>query len=228
MIKNVSKGKSWSKLEPRDTVLHADDLAEWHDAVMSLESDKLRDFFMFLIFSGLRRNEAMCLQWIHFDIKAKTLTIPKELSKTNKTRKIPLTDVLLSIYRSRKAKIILGNPYVFQGMHGKGHLTEPKRGVVEVKEAVTKLRKEANPKDDSTINWSSHDLRRTYATIASKLDVSYYKLKYLLGHSVGSDVTGKHYAQVTVDDVRDAAQDIADYLKEKMGMKTSLLEAVGK
>ena len=97
-----------------------------------------------------------------------------------------------------------------------GHLTEPKRGVSLVKEAVTESRKEENPKDDSTINWSSHDLRRTYATIASKLDVSYYKLKYLLGHSVGGDVTGKHYAQVTVDDVRDSAQEIANYLKEKM------------
>jgi integrase len=224
LIKNVSKGKSWSKLEPRDTVIHPDDLSEWYEAVLSLESDKIRDFFLFLIFSGLRRSEAMRLRWEHFDTKTKTLTIPKELSKIKRTRKIPLPDVLLSIYRSRRAKIVVGNPYVFQGMHGKSHLTEPKRGVVEVKEAVTKQRQKANPKDESTIEWSSHDLRRTYATIASKLDVSYYKLKYLLGHSVGSDVTGKHYAQVTVDDVRDAAQEIADYLKEKMGMNTSLLE----
>jgi integrase len=58
---------------------------------------------------------------------------------------------------------------------------------------VAEARQQENPKDDSTINWSSHDLRRTYDTIASRLDVSYYKVKYLLGHSVSSDVTGKHY-----------------------------------
>ncbi len=119
---------SWNQLEERDTTIHADDLAQRYQAVMKLESDKLRDFFLFLIFSGLRRNESMRLKWEHFDTKAKSLTIPKELSKIKKTRKIPLTDVLLDIYRSRKAKIIVGNPYVFQGMHGKGHLTEPKRG----------------------------------------------------------------------------------------------------
>jgi len=156
---------SWNELEERDTTIHADDLADWYQAVMGLESDKLRDFFLFLIFSGLRRNEAMRLKWEHFDTKTKTLTIPKELSKTKKTRKIPLTDVLLSIYRSRKAKIIVGNPYVFQGMHSRGHLTEPKRGVNLVR-------------DKSGINWSSHDLRRSYVTLANRLDVSAYKVKF--------------------------------------------------
>ena len=213
-VKILSQLKSWNELEERDTTIQADDLESWYQAVMGLESDKLRDFFLFLTFSGLRRNEAMCLQWTHFDTKTKVLTIPKELSKTKKTRKIPLTDVLLDVYRSRKAKIILGNPYVFQGMHGKDHLTEPKRGVNLVR-------------DESGINWSSHDLRRSYVTLANRLDVSAYKVKFLVGHSVSGDVTGKHYSKLTVDDVRDAAQEIANYLKEKMGMKTSLLEAVG-
>jgi len=231
-VKILSQLKSWNTLEPRDTVVQVDELKDWYDAVMTLESEKLQDFFLFLIFSGLRRNEAMRLQWSHFDTKAKVLTIPKELSKTKKKRQLPLTDVLLTIYRRRKAetakaKIVSTNPYVFTGMHGRSHLTEPKRGVGKVKEAVTKLRQEANPKDESTIEWSSHDLRRTYATVASKLDISYYKLKYLLGHSVGGDVTGKHYAQVTVDDVREAAQEIADYLKKQMKIKSGLLEITG-
>ena len=233
LIKNVSKGKSWSKLEPRDTVIHASELAEWYQAVMTLESQKLRDFFLFLIFSGVRRGEAMQLQWAHFNTKTKVFTIPKELSKTSKKRQLPLTDVLLDIYKSRRAAMVVGNPYVFVGSdreiggRNKGHLKEPKRGVVEVKKAVTKLRKKLNPKDESTINWSSHDLRRTYATIASKLDVSYYKLKYLLGHSVGGDVTGKHYAQVGVEDVVDAAQEVANYLKTQMKMKKLPVAEVG-
>ncbi len=202
---------SWNELEERDTIINADDLPDWYQGVMTLESEKLRDFFLFLMFSGLRRNEAMRLQWIHFDTRTRTLTIPRELSKTKKTRKIPLTDVLLDIYKSRRKNIIVGNNYVFPGLHGKGHLTEPKRGVNQVR-------------DKSGIQWSSHDLRRSYVTLANKLDVSAYKVKFLVGHSVSGDVTGKHYSKLTVDDVRDAAQEITDYLKEKMGMTTSLLE----
>jgi integrase len=205
-VKILSQLDSWNVLEARDTVIQAVELKSWYAAVMSLESEKLQDFFLFLLFSGLRRNEAMRLEWTHFDVKAKVLTIPKELSKTKKKRQLPLTDVLLGIYKRRKQSIVLGNPHVFTGMHGKGHLTEPKRGVNFVR-------------DESGINWSSHDLRRTYATVASRLDVSYYKLKFLLGHSTGNDVTGKHYAQIGVDDVREAAQEIADYLKREIGLE---------
>lgn len=206
--------ESWNALEERDTIVHADDLKVWYQAVMQVDSDKLQDFFLFLMFTGLRRNEAMQLRWENFDTKTETLTIPKEISKSKRTRKIPLTDALLDIYRKRRQKIVLGNPYVFQGRHGKGHLTEPKSGVLTVREK-------------SGINWSSHDLRRSYVTLANKLDISAYKVKFLVGHSVSGDVTGKHYSKLTVDDVRDAAQEIADFLKEKMGMKMGSLEEVG-
>jgi integrase len=206
---------SWNDLEERDTTIAPDQLGKWYQAVMSLESKKMQDFFMFLMFTGLRRNEAMRLEWLHVDTRTNTLTIPKELSKTKRTRKIPLTDVLLEVLRSRKAnnEVQVGNPYVFQGRHGHGHLIEPKRSVYEVAE-------------ESGIDWSSHALRRTYVTIANKLDVSAYKVKFLVGHSVSGDVTGKHYSKLDVDDVREAAQEIADYLKDKMGMNNIIAEAV--
>jgi len=213
--KNGGMG-AWNKLEERDTTIHADDLKSWCQAVMNLESDKLQDFFLFLMFSGLRRSEAMRLELKHFDTKTKTLTIPAEISKAKKTRKIPLTDVLIDIYRRRKSQHIAGAEphYVFQGRHGRTHLTEPKSGVLTVR-------------DKSGILWSSHDLRRSYVTIANKLDVSAYKVKFLVGHSVSGDVTGKHYSKLTVDDVRDAAQEIADFLKAKMGMQAVVAEAIG-
>lgn len=214
---------AWNKLEARDREVHPDDLKSWYDAVMNEEwekdsaplSEKMKDFLLFLIFSGLRRNEAMRLELEHFDTKTKTLTIPAHISKTKRTRKIPLTDVLLDIYKRRKNEhIASAKPhYVFQGRHGKGHLAEPKRGVIRVR---TK----------SGINWSSHDLRRSYVNIANRLDVSAYKVKFLVGHSVSGDVTGKHYSPLTVDDVRETAQQIADFLKEKMGMNVSTAMAV--
>lgn len=212
-VKKLSQLQAWNKLEPRDNIIQPDDLQRWYEAVMALESKKLQDFFLFLIFSGIRRNEAMSLKWADVDTRGAILTLPAEITKTGKKRQLPLTDVLCDILSRRKQNMVVGNPYVFQGMHGRGRLTEPKRAVAIVNEA---LEKDAVIKGISGIDWSPHDLRRTYATIASRLDVSYYKLKHLLGHSVSGDVTGNHYVQCDVETLREPAQKIANYLKEKM------------
>jgi integrase len=163
----------------------------------------------------------MSLRWVDVDTTvAKALTLPAAITKTGKKRQLPLTDILCEIISRRRQSMVVGNPYVFQGMHGRGQLTEPKRAVALVKAAIEKA---ALPKGLNGIDWSPHDLRRTYATTASRLDVSYYKLKHLLGHSVSGDVTGNHYVQVDVETLRQPAQEIANFLKEKMG-----IGAVGK
>lgn len=182
----LSQLKSWNKLQPRDTIIQPHDLKSWYKAVIALESKTLRDYFLFLIYSGLRRTETMLLKWSSVDTKTKTLTVPAEITKTGKKRSIPLTDVLLHILDQRKEQIVEDNPYIFPGAGGIKHIVEPRRAISTVR-------------DLSGVNWSPHDCRRTYATIASRLDVSYYKLKHLLGHAVSGDVTGNHYIQVDVE-----------------------------
>ncbi len=217
-VKKLSQLHTWNKLEPRDNIIQPDDLKRWYEKVMTLESKKLQDFFLLLIFSGIRRHEAMSLKWDDVDTKvAKALTLPAAITKTGKKRQLPLTDILGEIFSRRKQSMVVGNPYVFPGLHGRGRLTEPKRAVALIKDAIAK---DALEKGLTVIDWAPHDLRRTYATIASRLDVSYYKLKHLLGHSVSGDVTGNHYVQVDVETLREPAQEIANYLKGKMGIKT--------
>lgn len=123
-----------------------------------------------------------------------------------------MTDVLQDILKRRRANIIVGNNFIFTGRSKRSHLVEPKKSVALVAEG-------------SGIKWSSHDLRRTYSTIASQLDISHYKLKALLGHAVSNDITSQHYVQTTVADLKEPAQKIADFLKAKMGMENSVLIA---
>lgn len=213
-VKILSALGTWNKLQPRDNYIKDKDLESWYEKINLHTSDKLKDFFLFLLFSGCRRNEAAYLQWTDVDFKNDTFTIQAENNKTSKARELPLSDILLAVLKRRKQARIVGNPYVFVGNHNKGHLIEPKKAV-------------ATHVEKSGIKWCAHDLRRTYCTVASRLDTNYLKLKALVGHSVTGDITSKHYVQTTVDDLRQPMQQIADYLKEKMGIKDSLLEVIG-
>ena len=65
------------------------------------------------------------------------------------------------------------------------------------------------------IEFTQHDLRRTFITVAESLDISYAALKRLLNHSDGSDVTGG-YLQITTDRLRDPMERISKRLLELM------------
>lgn len=67
----------------------------------------------------------------------------------------------------------------------------------------------------SGIEFTQHDLRRTFITVAESLDISYAALKKLLNHSDGSDVTGG-YLQITTDRLREPMERISVKLMELM------------
>jgi integrase len=116
--------------------------------------------------------------------------------------------------------MVVGNPYVFQSNVKKLHpLVEPRKAINSIKKAVSK-------ETGAKFEFSSHDLRRTFATYASRLDISYYKLKHLLGHSVKGDVTGAHYVQVSVEDLVPEMEKISEWLKQKCGITQSASETI--
>jgi hypothetical protein len=62
----------------------------------------------------------------------------------------------------------------------------------------------------------SHDLRRTYVTVAESLDISRYAIKRLVTHSIGNDVT-EGYVIMDVERLRAPMQKITDYFLKAMG-----------
>jgi integrase len=63
------------------------------------------------------------------------------------------------------------------------------------------------------IQVSPHDLRRTFASIAATCTIPPIALKMLIAHSTGGDVTAG-YTILTPQQFRDAAQTVADRIKE--------------
>jgi integrase len=90
------------------------------------------------------------------------------------------------------------SPWVFPGPGKSGHLSEPKTTVRQ----VTKT---------SGINFTPHDLRRTFLTIAEGLDIPAYALKRLVNHKSKGDVTAG-YIVPDVERLREPMQRISKHI----------------
>ena len=216
-VQRISHNKSWNKEKIRQGVVMNYNLKQWYEGVMKLplkednsltlnSAEVVRDLLIFILFTGLRRNEALTLKWEDIDFKNHSFTI--EDTKNRESHSLPLTSVLLEILDRRKrdkdSPVInpWDNPYVFQGTKTNSHLTPPKRQMERVRELVG-------------FHFTIHDLRRTFETTASSLSLSTYTLKKLINHKDSRDVTGR-YIVVQIEDLREPMEQITEELWSQM------------
>jgi integrase len=90
------------------------------------------------------------------------------------------------------------NLYVFPGNGECGYIVEPRKQI----QLITQ---------ETGIEFTMHDLRRTFITMAEKLDISVYALKRLLNHKTEGDVTAG-YIIADVERLRKPMQLISEHL----------------
>lgn len=189
----LSKLRAWQKLPRRQTVLTVHQLKPWYDGVMSLDDPTYQDFFVFLLFTGLRKGEAMALKWADVDLDGATILIRD--TKNRRPHMLPLSSFLLDMLKRRSKSRT--SDYVFPGKL-KGRMAEPTTLVEDIRTA-------------SGITFIPHDLRRTFATVAESLDLSWKTVKSLLNHKMDDDVTAG-YVISEAERLRTAMQRITDTL----------------
>jgi integrase len=171
------------------------------------KSAALRDYFLLIIFTGLRREEAASLTWNQVDLKAKTLTIVD--TKNHFPHVLPLSDFLFNLFTIRKNHAV--SEYVFPGDGRTGYIIEPRKVMKKIIEK-------------SDVSFTLHDLRRTFITVAERLDISAYALKRLLNHKMNHDVTAG-YIVMDVERLREPMQMISNHLLKLMGIKEPNIKA---
>lgn len=234
-ILSSRKRKAWFKVDRRKTLIRNSDLPAWFNAVNGLDNQIMRDYLLFLLFTGLRRQEAATLKWKQVDFKEACFTVVDTKNKEPHT--LPLSDFLHKLLKDRKdglksevaeAKAALVNVDKLplkqqQAIRGRVLLAEsrfasqyvfPGEGktgyIVEPKRAIDEVT------SSTGISFSCHDLRRTFATIAESLDLSGYTVKALLNHKQQTgDVTGG-YIILNVDRLRDPMQRVTDAINERI------------
>ena len=206
-VKRISQTRAWYRVDRRQTVIKPYDLPAWFKSVNALpmlsnglNRHAVKDYLLLLIFTGLRREEGLALQWRDIDFKAKTLPIPDP--KNRQAHTLPLTPFLFDLLKNRYDNNLEGSAFVFAGRGIKGYMDDPNKQMKLVIEA-------------SGVKFTPHDLRRTFITIADSLDISAYALKSLANHKMTNDVTAG-YIIGDAERLRIPMQQVTDYLIKQM------------
>ena len=216
-VMRITSQKLWFKEKIRQGVVMKYDLKKWYEGVMKLpqqddnvhidtSAEVVQDFLIFAMFSGLRRNEVLEMKWSDIDFQNHSFTL--EDTKNNESHSLPLNfkldEVLERRMRDRDNPNInpYDNPYVFQGSTPNGYLHPPKRQMARARELVGS-------------HFTNHDLRRTFETMAYRLNFNKYTLDKLINHKNSTDITGR-YIVLEIDDLREPMEKIAELMWSEM------------
>ena len=208
-VVRITHLKAWNKEKIRQGVVHKYDLKKWYEGVMKLplqddnvnantSAEVVRDFLIFMMFSGLRRSETLKLKWSDIDFKNHSFTI--EDTKNNESHSLPLNFKLDEVLERRKNDG--DNPYVFQGFKPNGCLHPPKRQLERARELVG-------------FHFTNHDIRRSFETSANRLNLSKFTLDKLINHKNSQDITGR-YIVLDIEELREPMRIIAEEIWSEM------------
>lgn len=204
----------WYRTNERNTIIaHAEgDLKRWWDAVEQMrnrtspqakDSPTIADYLILSLMLGGRRSETLGLKWENVKLKSRFVLFPAETTKSKRDHHIPFGLYVEEILNRRyKANQETENPsaYVFNASRRgrtnketgelglRTHIKEPKRAI----EKVTEI---------SGIQFTPHDLRRTFGTIFAELPVSEFTVEKALNHAPRT-TAGKHYVKPRLEPLR--------------------------
>ncbi len=227
---SLTRKRRWNTVQPKKGHVSDGDLARWYRAVVGLaevpdrdldetvardgkrmggrakpllkNGAMMRDFLLFVVLTGLRREEAARLEWSRVNLAEKLVVITD--TKAHRTHVLPLTPFLLEILERRKADG--AGSHVFAD-HREQRLQNLRYGLKRIE-------------DQTGIKHSVHDLRRTFLNKAEALDLSHYVLKALVNHSLKGDVTAG-YLDIDVERLRKPMEQITDAFLKAFGVKPS-------
>jgi integrase len=152
------------------------DLKEWRQTIDDLSNPIHRVFFELLLFTGLRKTEALTLQWKQ--VQEDRIHLP--MTKNGRSFDLPILQVHHEILVPLRP---LSRQWVFPSPKSvAGHITKPER-----------------------IKFNPHMHRRTFATVAMEAGVLEEIVGRLLNHTPLS-ITGQRYTRPSLDALRPAME----------------------
>ncbi|HHI9467965.1 TPA: tyrosine-type recombinase/integrase [Legionella anisa] len=209
-VKYLSHTRGWFRVDRKQTFIKPHQLAAWNTGLNKLvESGDYsqmimwRDYFLLILFTGMRKTETASIRWNDVDFESKTFTLQDTKNRDSHT--LPMSDFIYDLFARRNQ--FKSSDFVFPAKSKAGHIQEPKKVVLKVAEL-------------SGVPFTLHDLRRTFATTAEGLDLPAYALKRLLNHKMNNDVTAG-YIMRDVERLRKPIQQITDFLIKHMNFQSA-------
>jgi integrase len=194
---NAIEANPWTSVEKlheaaiRPRIMKRDELTRFFKAVKEKEPEYL-PLFLFYLFPGMRRAEALALEWPDVDFDSGCVIVH---GKGDKYRIVPMMPIVKRILLVRRAS---ARPFEWDGSTV-GHVfcrMRDKAGIHGVK---------------------LHDLRKTFTTMLADYGISDFFIQSWLGHSDGN-VTRIHYIGFNDEATREKMQQFERQLPlEKIG-----------
>jgi integrase len=209
----LNKARLWHKNNRKDRLIPSDQLKAWHEAVEALPNERAKVYLLMILYMGFRSVEALTIEWAHVNLENGTITLYDTKNRTNRT--FPIPTVLQP--HIKNLKDITGEyKWVFASTQKINGATTGRPMAVPTKQinAVIKA---------SGVEFSSHDCRRTFATIAEAVSHPATMVKRLMNHNTTNDVTGG-YIVTEEETLRVAINKVADYIQARVTHKDNVIQ----
>lgn len=141
-----------------------------------------RSYLKIITLTGQRRTETQYMRWDQVqkvndnEFSGWVWIIPAELSKSERTHEVPLSDFAMEIIKGLHDRAP-NNPFVFSSIQSPGNPFAHKT----INRAVTDIRNTSGVKD-----FRLHDMRRTASTYLAKLGTPQEVVSKILNHKTGA------------------------------------------
>lgn len=151
-----------------------------------------------LLYTGMRKSEAMGIMWENIDLQGQTLLVPK--TKNGKPLLLPLPPVLVDLLKARWELWQQPDRGPVFPTHGQaGHAVNIDQPTRHIKLAIP--------------HFTPHTLRKTFTTVAASIGIDSMVIDRLTNHTPRG-MTARHYYKPSVEDLREPMQRIADKIAE--------------
>lgn len=185
---NPASDVEYEKEKERDRFIQPSEMPQFFKALNEEPNQTLRDFFILLLLTGVRRSNLLAMRWEEINFPERFWHI--EDTKNGESQNVTLTSEAIRILEKRKNN---GSDYVFESTTSKsGHIEEPKS-------AWRRILTRAGIKDLRV-----HDLRRTFGSYQVAQNASLQIVGKSLNHK--SLQATRIYARLNMDPVRESVE----------------------
>ncbi len=183
---------------------------------------------LFMLYTGLRREEVAALLYKDIDLDNKYIDVNKaihwennipivKLTKNGEKRKVPILDIIYDTLVEMKLNH-KNTDVVFAKYSSNELMTESsmraliRHSLHQINKLYKRDQVKNNIEDIKTIKFTYHQLRHTYACILHKADVPIKEAQYLLGHK-SINILLNIYTHLDENDKEEATRKINNLLK---------------
>lgn len=199
-VRRLSAANLWYRPGRKTSYIRPEYLPEWFAAVLRLD-ELNRMFFLLLLFTGARFTEAASVKVKNFNFRAGCAMFRQ--TKSGKPLEVPVSSYLLPrleayVYRNHLKPEDYMFPSPWRKRSAAGHMVDARHASGTVAEL-------------SGVQFTPHDLRRTFLSYSATLRIPKLMQKRLVGHAIPDDVTDG-YIQIPFEDMQQAVEEISAYI----------------